>query len=107
METVARWPVRWATCESSSSSGSDSTLKQDNALLQAKGHFAGGLADAGKDDLAAGNAGGQGAAQLAFGDHIHAGAEIGHGLDHGLVGIGLHGIADEWSVPLKASLMTR
>ena len=33
--------------------------------------------------------------QLAGRDHVHAGAEPGHGREHGLVGVGLDGEADE------------
>ena len=45
--------------------------------------------------LAGRDAGGQRAAQLAFRDHVGAGAELGQRLQHRLVGIGLHGVADQ------------
>ena len=56
--------------------------------------FALGLADAGEDDAAAGNAGGKGAAELAFRDDIGAGAELAQERDHGEIWIGFHRIAD-------------
>ena len=54
-----------------------------------------GLADAGEQDLLRRNAGGQRALQFAAGDHVGAGAELGQRAQHRLVGIGLHGVADQ------------
>ena len=62
---------------------------------QRVGHLRARLADAGEDDLVGRHAGGPGAAQLALGHHVHAGAEAGQGGDHGLVGVGLDGVADQ------------
>ena len=58
-------------------------------------HLARRLADAGKHDPGRRDAGCQRAPQLAFGHHVGAGAELAEQLDDGLVGIGLHGVADE------------
>ena len=58
-------------------------------------HLARRLADAGEHDLLGRDAGGQRAAQFAFRDHVRAGAEAGQRLQHGLVGIGLHRVADQ------------
>ena len=44
---------------------------------------------------------GQRAAQLAFGDHVHAGAEAGERGENSLVGVRLHGVADERVEPLE------
>ena len=41
------------------------------------------------------NSGGAGAQQFAAGDDVGAGAELCQGRDHGLVGIRLHGVADQ------------
>ena len=41
------------------------------------------------------DAGRQRPLQLATGDHVGAGAELGQGAQHRLVGIGLHGVADQ------------
>ena len=54
-----------------------------------------GLADAGKGDSAARYAGCLGAAQLATRDDIHSGAEASEELQHRLIGVRLHGVADE------------
>ncbi len=54
-----------------------------------------GLADAGEHDLVGGNAGGQRALELAAGDDVGAGAELRQRGDHRLVGIRLHGVADQ------------
>ncbi len=64
-------------------------IETGNRFLEGCRHLAGGLADAGKNDLAAGNAKGQSTAQLTFRNDVDPGSEIGKGLDHGLVGIGL------------------
>ena len=65
-----------------------------DAGIKPGGHLRRGLADPGKDDALGRNAGGQRAAQFALGDNVGAGAEIGEGLDHRLVGVGLECIAD-------------
>ena len=53
------------------------------------------LADAGEQDLVRRNAGGQRALQFAAGDHVRAGAEPGQRAQHRLVGVRLHGVADQ------------
>ena len=53
------------------------------------------LADPGKQDLGGGNTGGERTAQLAFRDHVGAGAKPRQRAQHGLVGVSLHGIADQ------------
>ena len=64
-------------------------------MLDGKRELALGLADAGEHDLFRRNAGGARAQQLAFGDHVGAGAEPRQRRDHGLIGIGLHRVTDE------------
>ena len=58
-------------------------------------HLGGRLADAGEQDLRGRDAGGERAAQLALRNDVGAGAELGQRADHRLVGVGLHGVADE------------
>ena len=70
-------------------------IEAADALAQRIGHLGARLADAGEDDLGRRHAGGPRAAQLALGDHVHAGAEPGQGGDHGLVGVGLQRVADQ------------
>ena len=59
------------------------------------GKLGAGLADPGEDDALRRNAGGESTSQLAFGDHIGAGAEPGKKPQHRLIGIRLDRIADE------------
>ena len=70
-------------------------IDAENALIDRKRQFARGLADAGEHDLVRRNAGGARAQQFAFGDDVGAGAELRQRRDHGLVGIRLHGVADQ------------
>ncbi len=70
-------------------------VEAENPGLEREGHFRARLADAGKCDASGRRSGGQRAAQFAFRDDVHAGAEPRQGRQHSLVGIGLHGIADE------------
>ena len=67
----------------------------EDALVDRERELARGLADAGEHDLVGRDAGGAGALELALGDDVGAGAEPRQGLDHGLVGIRLHRVADE------------
>ena len=67
----------------------------ENAVVDGEREFALGLAHAGEHDLLRRNAGGAGAQQFAFGDHVGAGAEPGQRRDHRLVGVGLERVADE------------
>ena len=70
-------------------------VETENAIVERQRDFALGLADAGKSDALAGNLRRLGAAQFAFRNDVHAGAETGEQGQHGLVRIGLHRIADE------------
>ena len=70
-------------------------VEAENVLLERQRHFGAGLADAGKDDLVGGRAGGARAPQFALGDDVHPRAEPRQGRQHRLVGIGLHRVADE------------
>ena len=70
-------------------------VEAEDALAQREGHLVPRLADAGEDDAVGRHAGGQRAAQLALRDHVHAGAQPRQGGDHGLVGVGLDGVADQ------------
>ena len=67
----------------------------ENVGGQRRAQFGFGLADAGKQDLVRRNAGRQRPLQLAAGHHVGAGAELGQRAQHRLVGIGLHGVADQ------------
>ena len=67
----------------------------ENSGVDRRGEFARGLADAGEHDFLRRNAGGQRALQLAPRNDIGAGAELGQCGNDGLIGIRLHGVADE------------
>ena len=64
-------------------------------MLDRERELVGGLADAGEHDLARRHAGGARAQKFAAGDDVGAGAELGQGRDHRLVGVRLHGVADQ------------
>ena len=66
-----------------------------DAFIDRQRKLARSLADAGKHDLVGGNPGRPRALEFAFRHHIRAGAEAGERLDHGLVGIRLHGVAHQ------------
>ena len=70
-------------------------IDAQNVLVDGERQFARRLADAGEHDLVRRDAGAQRAQQFALGDHIGAGAEPRQGRDHRLVGIRLHGVADQ------------
>ena len=89
------YPAATARADSSSSSGSDSTLKQWMPAASAKSISRAVLPMPENMILAGRDAGRQRAAQLAFRHHVGAGAELAEQLDDGLVGIGLHGVADQ------------
>ncbi len=65
-----------------------------NSGLKREIHLTGRLADTGEHDAACRNAGGERAAQFAFGNDVDAGAELAERLQHRLVRIRLHGVAD-------------
>ena len=67
----------------------------EDAFVDRKRHFARSLADAGEHDLFSRHAGEPRAHELAFRHHVGAGAELGQRRDHRLIGICLHGVADE------------
>ena len=95
MATATVAPFDAAISEMRSSSGSDSTLKQRMPVSMAKAISRARLGDAGEDDRLGRGAGGERPAQFALRNHVEPGA-LGHeGADHRLVGIGLHGVADE------------
>ena len=94
-EMRAVLPASTARRDSSSSSYSDSMLMQRMSAASAGAQFGLGLADAGEQDLAGGKAGGQRALQFAAGDDVGAGAELCQRAQHRLVGIRLHGVADQ------------
>ena len=66
-----------------------------NAGLEGELDLGLGLADAGEDALGGVAAGGDDAAQLAFADGVEAAAGVGEHAHDGLVGVGLHRVADE------------
>ncbi len=70
-------------------------IDAENVLLDGERQFARGLADAGEHDLVRRHAGRARAQQFAFGDDVGAGAEPRQRRDHRLVGIRLHGVADQ------------
>ena len=70
-------------------------IDAQDALVHRCGEFVRRLADARKHDLGRRNAGRARTLQFAERHHVGAGAERGEGLDHRLVGIRLHGVADE------------
>ena len=67
----------------------------EDALVDRERELARGLADAREHDLVRRNAGRAGALELALRDHVGAGAEPGQRLDHRLVRVRLHGVADQ------------
>ena len=67
----------------------------EDAFIDGERELGRRLADAGEHDLVRRDAGGARALELASRYHVGAGAEIGQRLDHRLVGVRLHGVADE------------
>ena len=94
-EMRAVLPASTASRDSSSSSGSDSTLMQRMSVGQRRAQLGFGLADAGEHDLVRRNAGGQRPLQFAAGHHVGAGAELRQRAQHRLVGVRLHGVAHQ------------
>jgi hypothetical protein len=70
-------------------------IEAQDVLLKRISDLALRLADAREHDLFGRHTHRAGAAQLPFGDDVHAGAETGERGEHGLIGIGLHGVTDE------------
>ena len=94
-EIRAVLPASTASRDSSSSSGSDLDVDAENVRSQRRAQLGFGLADAREQDLARRNAGRQRALQLAAGHHVGAGAELCQRAQHRLVGVRLHGVADQ------------
>ena len=67
----------------------------ENVRRQRRAQFGLGLADAREQDLARRNPRRQRALQFAAGHHVGPGAELGQRAQHRLVGIRLHGVADQ------------
>ena len=70
-------------------------IDAENVLVDRQRQFLLSLADAGEHDLAGRHAGHARAQQFTLGDHIGAGAEFRQSRDHRLIGIRLHGVADQ------------
>ena len=70
-------------------------VETENALLQRVGHFGTRLADAGENDLRRRNASSPRTAKFALRNDVHPGAEARHRRQHGRIGIGFDGKADE------------
>ena len=83
-------------------------VEGEDAGIERERHLLLGLADAGEGDALGRHVHGERAAELAFGDHVHAGAELGEGREHAEIGVGLDRVADERSgFAAKASANTR
>ncbi len=67
----------------------------ENVRRQRRAQFGLGLADPREQDLVRRKARGQRPLQLAAGNHVGAGAELRQRAQHRLIGIGLHGVADQ------------
>ena len=67
----------------------------EDALIDRKRELARSLADAGKHDLVRRNAGEPRTLELALRHNVGAGAKARECLDHGLIRVRLHGVADE------------
>ena len=94
-EIRAVLPASTASRDSSSSSGSDSTLMQRMSAASAARSSASVLPTPENKIFCGGNAGGQRPLQLAARHHVGAGAELCQRAQHRLVGVGLHGVADQ------------
>ena len=82
-------------------------VETEDFLIERRGDFARDLADAGERDAFTGHADGASAAQFAFRDDVHPGAEARQRREHRLVGIRLDRIADQGVIPANASENTR
>ena len=70
-------------------------VEAEDVRIERQRDFPRRLADAREGDARTRHAGRNGATQLSFGHDIHAGAELRQCLQHGLVRIRLHGVADQ------------
>ncbi len=76
-------------------------VETENPGVQRRLDLSRGLADAGEGDFSRSHAGFQRARQFAAGHHVHAGPERGQQRQHGLIGIGLHRVADQRVEPVE------
>ena len=88
-------PFAAAICDKQFELGLGFHVDAEDAGIDRGGELVRGLADAGEHDLLGRHAGGERALQFAAGDDVGAGAEPRQRCDHRLVGIRLHGVADE------------
>jgi len=70
-------------------------IETGDTLAQRQRHFTRRLADAREHDLAGRDTGSKRPAQLTFRHDVHARTLLRHGADDGLIGIGLHRVADQ------------
>src|SRR5690606_11444031 len=70
-------------------------VEAEDAGINGESDLRGGLGDAGKDDLARAGARGERAPQFALRHDIKAGPGRDQRANHGLIGVRLHGVADE------------
>ncbi len=70
-------------------------VEGEDAGVEREGHLLLGLADAGEGDALGRHVHGKGAAKLALGDDIHAGAELGERRQHAEIRVGLNRVTDE------------
>ena len=76
-------------------------VETENPGAQSRLDLSHGLADAGEGDFARSHPSLQRARQFAAGHNVHSGPERGQQRQHGLIGIGLHRIADERVEPVE------
>jgi hypothetical protein len=74
-------------------------VEAQDAGVQRQFHFGGGLADPGENNALRIGASGQDALQFAGRDDVEAGAAAGQDVEHGEVGVGFDGVADEGVKP--------
>ena len=94
-ETLATRPLPAAIERQQFELGFGLDVDAEDAFVDRERKLARGLADAGEHDLVRRDAGGARALELAFRDDVGAGAELRQRAHHRLVGIRLHGVADE------------
>jgi hypothetical protein len=74
-------------------------VEAQDAGVQRQFHFSGGLADTRENDALRIGAGGQDALEFAGRDNVEAGAAARQDVEHGEVGVGFDGVADECIKP--------
>ena len=70
-------------------------VESENAGFECERHLLSGLSDAGEGDAVSRHMDRERAAELAFGHHVHTGAERGQRGEHAEIGVGLDRVADE------------